>query len=105
MGWQEEMEEVDITPTDPQSELPSAQEAEPRAMDVAVATADEASAKAAEIEKWIAEASADDILHGFDTLFDKMDGLPEETVSALVEKTVSSGRPSILRSEEHTSEL
>jgi hypothetical protein len=82
----EEMEEVDITPTDPQSELPSAQEAEPRAMDVAVATAEEASAKAAEIEKWIAEASADDILHGFDTLFDKMDGLPEETVSALVEK-------------------
>ena len=82
----EEMEEIDVTPPPDAKELPSPQavasvQTEPQNGDQA-----NVDQRIVEIEKWIAEAPAEEIRKGADALFLKMDGLAEDIVSVLVEK-------------------
>ena len=79
----EEVEEIDVTPPPEQVKaLPTVQ----TAAEAPQAENADVGARITEIEKWITEAPDEEIRKGADSLFAKMDGLPEETVSALVEK-------------------
>ncbi len=84
----EEMEEIDVTPPESAAAALPNPKAETRTAEPGNPTEEQAAVdmRVAEIEKWIAEASAEEIRKGADALFLKMDGLSEDTVSALVEK-------------------